>query len=66
MFECSEMQSVCDNMNVIKTAIDSVAVIEPHIIEHKHFEMFGKKVYDCPQTVISREYFTEYKPGMET
>ena len=35
------------------------------IIEHKHFEMFGQQIYDCPQTVISREYSTEWKPGME-
>ena len=35
------------------------------IIEHKHFEMFGQEVYDCPKTVISREYSTEYKEGME-
>ena len=35
------------------------------IIEHKHFEMFGQEVYDCPKTVISREFSTEYKDGME-
>ena len=35
------------------------------IIEHKHFEMFGEEVYACPKTVISREYSTEYKSGME-
>ena len=35
------------------------------IIEHKHFEMFGDEVYQCPKTVISREYSTEYKAGME-
>ena len=35
------------------------------IIEHKHFEMFGQGVYDCPKTVISEEYSTEYKDGME-
>ena len=35
------------------------------IIEHKHFEMFGQAVYDCPRTVISEEYSTEYKEGME-
>lgn len=35
------------------------------IIEHKHFEMFGQKVYDVPKTVISREYSTEWKDGME-
>ncbi|HOU67672.1 MAG TPA: UDP-galactopyranose mutase [Paludibacteraceae bacterium] len=35
------------------------------IIEHKHFEMFGEEVYDCPKTVISREFSTEWNPGME-
>ena len=35
------------------------------IIEHKHFEMFGQSVYDCPKTVISEEYSTEYENGME-
>ena len=35
------------------------------IIEHKHFEMFGQAVYDNPKTVISREYSTEWKEGME-
>ena len=35
------------------------------IIEHKHFEMFGQEVYDCPKTVISEEYSTEFQPGME-
>lgn len=40
---------------------------EPYtrIIEHKHFEMFGKEIYDCPKTVISEEYSTEYEEGME-
>lgn len=35
------------------------------IIEHKHFEMFGQEVYDCPKTVISKEYSTEWMQGME-
>lgn len=35
------------------------------IIEHKHFECFGPEVYANPKTVISREYSTEYHPGME-
>ena len=35
------------------------------IIEHKHFESFGKAVYDNPHTVIFREYSMEWKPGME-
>ncbi|MBO5131966.1 MAG: UDP-galactopyranose mutase [Paludibacteraceae bacterium] len=34
-------------------------------IEHKHFEMFGQAVYDCPKTVISKEFSTEWKEGME-
>ena len=40
---------------------------EPYtrVIEHKHFEMFGQEVYDYPKTVVSEEYSTEYKPGME-
>ena len=35
------------------------------VIEHKHFESFGQAVYDNPKTVISEEYSTEFKPGME-
>lgn len=35
------------------------------IIEHKHFEMFGAEVDNCPKTVISKEYSTEWKDGME-
>ncbi|MDN0048737.1 UDP-galactopyranose mutase [Bacteroides gallinaceum] len=35
------------------------------VIEHKHFEMFGQEVYNCPQTVISKEYSTEWHDGME-
>lgn len=35
------------------------------IIEHKHFEMFGQEVYNCSKTIISEEYSTEYKEGME-
>lgn len=40
---------------------------EPYtrVIEHKHFEIFGQEVYDCPKTVVSEEYSTEYKEGME-
>ena len=35
------------------------------VIEHKHFEMFGAEVEACPKTVISKEYSTEWEPGME-
>ena len=35
------------------------------VIEHKHFECFGAAVEANPHTVVSREYSTEWKPGME-
>ena len=35
------------------------------VIEHKHFEMFGAEVYENPKTIISKEYSTEWKDGME-
>lgn len=35
------------------------------VIEHKHFEMFGQQVYDCPRTVVSEEYSSDYKKGMD-
>ena len=35
------------------------------IIEHKHFEMFGSEIEKCAKTVISKEYSTEWKEGME-
>ena len=35
------------------------------IIEHKHFETFGADVDKNPKTVISREFSTEWQPGME-
>ena len=34
-------------------------------IEHKHFEMFGTQVDQCPKTVVSREFSTEWTPGSE-
>ena len=43
----------------------SAEVPYTRVIEHKHFEMFGQEVYDCLKTVISEEYSTEYKEGME-
>ena len=35
------------------------------VIEHKHFEMFGEAVYQCPKTVISKEYSSEWTEGSE-
>lgn len=41
------------------------AVPYTRVIEHKHFEMFGNEVDEIPQTVVSREFSTEWKEGME-
>lgn len=41
------------------------AVPYTRIIEHKHFEMFGETIKQCPKTVISKEFSTEWQPGME-
>ena len=35
------------------------------VIDHKHFEMFGEAVYQCPKTVISKEYSSEWTEGSE-
>ena len=35
------------------------------IIEHKHFEMFGDDIYNAPITIISKEFSTEWKDGIE-
>ncbi|MCR5713421.1 MAG: UDP-galactopyranose mutase [Bacteroidales bacterium] len=35
------------------------------VIEHKHFALFGRQVYEVPRTVVSREYAVEWQPGME-
>ena len=61
-------QEVIDTPNYQGNAVvnyTEASVPYTRIIEHKHFEMFGQQVYDVPQTVISREYSTEWKEGME-
>lgn len=35
------------------------------IIEHKHFEKFGSAIEECPITVISKEYSSEWEKGSE-
>lgn len=35
------------------------------IIEHKHFELFGDDIYINPVTIVSKEYSTEWKDGIE-
>ena len=61
-------QEIIDSPNYQGNAVinyTEASVPYTRIIEHKHFEMFGQTVYDCPKTVISREYSTEWKDGME-
>ena len=42
-----------------------LSVAYTRIIEHKHFEMFGQQVYECPKTVITCEYPLTWKEGRE-
>ena len=69
-----DWRTVCFKTSVINTpnyqgnaVVNYTSHDKPYtrIIEHKHFEMFGQEIYDCPKTVISEEYSTEYKEGME-
>lgn len=61
-------QKVLDTPNWQGNAVVNYTDIEvpyTRTIEHKHFEMFGQDVYECPKTVLSWEYSTEWKSGME-
>lgn len=61
-------QETLDNPNFQGNAVinyTSGQIPYTRIIEHKHFEAFGNAVYDNPFTVISREYSSEWKDGME-
>ena len=61
-------QEIIDKTNYQGNAVVNYTEREvpyTRVIEHKHFEMFGAEVYDCPKTVISKEYSTEWKDGME-
>ena len=61
-------QEVLDTPNFQGNAVvnyTEAKVPYTRIIEHKHFEMFGQEVYNCPKTVISKEFSTEWQSGME-
>lgn len=61
-------QEIIDKSNYQGNAVVNYTEREvpyTRVIEHKHFEMFGAKVYETPKTVISKEYSTEWKDGME-
>ena len=59
LLECSNYQG---NAVVNYTSRD---VPYTRVIEHKHFEYFGNDVEKIPVTVISKEYSTEWRQGME-
>lgn len=59
---------ILDESNYQGNAVVNYTSLEvpfTRIIEHKHFETFGNDIYDNPKTIISREYSTEWKDGME-
>ena len=61
-------EEIYDISNYQGNAVINYTEIEipyTRIIEHKHFEMFGTEVNACPKTIISKEYSTEWKDGME-
>ena len=61
-------QKVLDSPNYQGNAVVNFTgqdVLYTRIIEHKHFECFGDSIYDNPKTVITQEYSSEWKPGME-
>ena len=60
--ETIEIPNFQGNAVVNYTEID---VPYTRIIEHKHYEYFGDDVYNLPKTIISKEYSTEWKEGME-
>ena len=60
-----EVLNTCNYQGNAVVNYTDEAIPYTRIIEHKHFEMFGNAVYDCPKTIISREYSTEWKYGME-
>jgi len=73
-FGCLEYRSVrfetevLDMPNYQGVAVVNYTGCKPEwtrIIEHKHFESFGDRVYDNPQTVISKEYPAEWSEGIE-
>ena len=60
-----EIMDTCNHQGNAVVNYTDREVPYTRIIEHKHFEMFGQAVYDCPKTVVSKEFSTEWKPGME-
>lgn len=60
--EVYDMPNYQGNAVVNYTDID---VPYTRIIEHKHFELFGNEIFNASKTVVSKEFSTEWKEGME-
>lgn len=61
-------EEIWDCPNLQGNAVVNYTYIEipyTRIIEHKHFGMTGQEVYNNPKTVISKEFPSEWTPGME-
>ena len=61
----TEVLDTCNHQGVAVMNYTDAQVPYTRIIEHKHFESFGADVEANPRTVVSREYSTEWMPGME-
>ncbi len=61
----TEVLDTCNHQGVAVMNYTDAAVPYTRVIEHKHFECLGADVEANPRTVVSREYSTEWRPGME-
>lgn len=61
-------EEIYDTPNYQGNAVINYTDVEipyTRVIEHKHFEMFGLDIEQCPKTIISKEYSSEWMDGME-
>lgn len=65
-FETEILESVANYQGNAVVNYTDAETPYTRVIEHKHFELFGQEVEDCPDTIISREYSKEWQPGDET
>lgn len=64
-FETEILESVANYQGNAVVNYTDTETPYTRVIEHKHFELFGQEVEDCPDTIISREYSKEWQPGDE-
>jgi len=64
-FETEILESVANYQGNAVVNYTDAETPYTRVIEHKHFELFGQEVEDCPDTIISREYSKEWQPGDE-